>query len=239
MNNFKMCFRIILSLAVALLSVGVSYAKFHNLESVDGRTMNAEILRFTDSGVVVLRQDGEQYDLTHDMLSAKSQGLLKSLKREYDLSRISEIRVSVSTNRENKDIRNFEGSTREISQYEKRVRIRRPRDLSLDGLTVKYMIFIERDRDDPVENIVTGQYTISDAEITEDYFFKTDLFNLNREYLHAGYWWRRDRKEYQDDDLGIWLKIFDGEKEIFEYSNPGTLQRKREWQHPVPRRNRG
>ncbi|MGB0371526.1 MAG: hypothetical protein ACPGN3_09250 [Opitutales bacterium] len=225
-------------LLVALFFSGVASASFHDFESADGRTIRAEILRFTDSGAVIVREDGQRFDIKSEMLSSRSQKLLSSLKRAYDLSRIDQVHISVSTNRESKNVQNYEGSSREVSHYEKRVRFRRPRDLSLDGLVVKYMIFIERDSDEDHEDVVTGEYSIREEDPGGDYTFKTVQYNLNREYLHAGYWWHRERNEYEDDDLGIWLKIYDGNNEVMEYSNPRSLQTKREWRHSSSRKRR-
>lgn len=99
------------------------------------------------------------------------------------------------------------------------------------ALEARYILFVERQKigekkgTEQIEQI-KGKSPIEGIASKASITFDTSEVKLIEEAL-SGNWIYADggRMKASDKVLGIWIKFFDGEKEVGEYMNPTTLKR--------------
>lgn len=104
------------------------------------------------------------------------------------------------------------------------------------ALQAKYIVFVERQElgkkigTETIEKVngtatlqpmatgATAQFTTSDITLKESSLIGNSFY-LNGGRIHA-----------KDSIRGVWIKLFDGTKEVDQYVNPSTIATKEKWQ---------
>ena len=100
---------------------------------------------------------------------------------------------------------------------------------------VKYMLFVKRQELgqkqglDSVEKI-KGKASIPALKAQEKTKVATSAVNLRHQELEAGWSYDNGGSAKADDTVsGVWVKLFQGEKEVGEYIDPPTVKEKYKW----------
>ena len=102
-------------------------------------------------------------------------------------------------------------------------------------LVVKYMVFYEDKQPgkatDAVELWVTGEEKVEGIASRETAELTTKPVQLKKEQLDSGYYWTSGAKSRSRDRvIGVWCKVFDGEREVAEYIKPSSIARRHDWE---------
>jgi hypothetical protein len=105
---------------------------------------------------------------------------------------------------------------------------------TIPQLQVKYMIFYADPKpgsnEKPVESYHIGSETLPDLASNRTTTFETKPFKLEKEELDAGWYWTGSGKSRVKDRVtGVWIRAYSNGNLVGEYSNPTTVQKKREW----------
>ena len=210
----------------SFITVGADYIK---LTSRDGRSIEAEIIDIKDSSVEVERRDGFKFEIIYNQLSDESIKILDSLKREFLIQEAQEIDIGFASKRTDRTDKKFDFHGLEVSTYQNRITIRKPRNLDLDGVILKYIIFINIDETGSSESRITGSMTIQESEGVSKLTYKTSAYSLRRMYQLPNHWWDRSESEYEDKEEGIWVRLYLDNELLYEESSPKKLLNEMKW----------
>ena len=108
----------------------------------------------------------------------------------------------------------------------------------LPALKARYMIFVQRQtpgskpQEDVVEKVL-GAEDVSAIAAQGSGTFSTKEIVLNTENLFGPYHYvNGGRIKTKDNILGVWIKLFDGDKEVAQMANPTTLPARNKWKDP-------
>ena len=105
----------------------------------------------------------------------------------------------------------------------------REKDSYLDGVILKYIIFINIDETGSSESRITGSMTIQESEGVSKLTYKTSAYSLRRMYLLPNHWWDRSESEYEDKEEGNWVRIYLDNELLYEESSPKKLLNEMKW----------
>lgn len=103
-------------------------------------------------------------------------------------------------------------------------------------LEARYIIFVERQQlgakkgTEQVEKI-TGKESVAGMPAKGNATFNTRSVKLHEQSLSGNWIYANGgRIKAADSLIGIWIKFFDGDKEVGEYINPTTLTNRHQWE---------
>lgn len=103
-------------------------------------------------------------------------------------------------------------------------------------LKLAYIVFVKRQElgqkegADQVDQI-RGDIKVGVLQGREKASFNTSEVTLKQQELDGGYYYRNGgRRKASDSVMGVWVKLFDGTKEVAEYANPSTIKAKNKWE---------
>jgi len=102
-------------------------------------------------------------------------------------------------------------------------------------LEARYIIFVKRQRlgqnrgEDKIDK-VKGSSKVADLKSGMTTTFLTSEVTLKQEFLAPGWIMVSGANRAEDSVLGVWVKLFDGTKQVAEYVNPSTLTTKYKWE---------
>ena len=78
---------------------------------------------------------------------------------------------------------------------------------------------------------VKGEAKIPVLKGRESNLFLTSEVKLHQQALDGGYYYvNGGQANASDSVLGVWVKLFNGNTEVAEYVNPGTMKTKFKWE---------
>jgi hypothetical protein len=103
------------------------------------------------------------------------------------------------------------------------------------NLKVQYIVFIKdaREGGKPSDAKLirkAGEKQTNPAKSHAKVIFQTDPVALTKTQLASGWTYANGARPRAADSLaGIWLRVFEGDKQVAEFSNPPTLQTRETW----------
>jgi len=102
-------------------------------------------------------------------------------------------------------------------------------------LQARYVIFIDRQdlgskQGTEKEDRITGDAPVGALAPHGNTSFRTKPVQLKEQSLTGGWIYSNGGRIKAKDSLaGVWIKLFEGEKEVAEYANPSTLTSRHQW----------
>ena len=102
-------------------------------------------------------------------------------------------------------------------------------------LVARYILFVKRQRagqqqgEDQVEKI-KGEYKVAELKNGASINFSTSSVKLRHQQLSGNYYFVGGGISKADDSIvGVWIKLFKGQAEVWQYVNPTTVTSKFKW----------
>lgn len=102
-------------------------------------------------------------------------------------------------------------------------------------LHCKYVLYIKRQElggkvGEEKTQEVPGEFDVSPLKRGAFFSANTNEVNLRQQSLSAGYYVKGGGQGKASDTVqGVWVKLFDGSKEVAEFVNPPTIKSKFQW----------
>ncbi|NRA28191.1 MAG: hypothetical protein HRU10_13220 [Opitutales bacterium] len=202
--------------------------EYYTLVSSDGREIKAKILDISVKMVEIQREDGSRFDVWKNQLSDRSQQLIDRLehKRLFDNPENFELGLSTRRKSINRQTFSFYKTVNERMQY--RFRINKPESLSMDGLEIEYKIFVQRSLND-LTHTISGKETLNGGTGDEEIEIFSKIFSLYSRELLPNWTWTYSKSKYEDEVLGAWIRLYQGDKLVAEKAAPRRLMRLERW----------
>ena len=208
-------------------------AEYIKLESEDGRKINVKILSIEDSSIRVERKDGHEFTIENALLSKASLDLIRPLRIKNEIAGSRSFDIGFSEKRTDKSSETFDFHGLDITKYQKKITIRKPDTLDIDGLELRYVILFTRDASKELPAYILGTEQIKNSISHSKLEYESPVYALRRMYVLPNHWWDRNKKEYEDEEEGTWARLYYNNMLIYEECSPKRLSEKHDWDEIV------
>jgi hypothetical protein len=148
------------------------------------------------------------------------------------LAGTTQIAVAVNPKKDSGEKKKAGNVTEETTLFQYAVKLTNKSFAAVSGLTVQYRVFIRTDEGKgsvSQQKLKREEFTAAIPNIPNNgtYSFDTEAVTLHKATLDGG-WTYTDGKRNKSADkiVGVWIRIFQGDKVVGEYVNPSTLTSK-------------
>lgn len=209
------------------------HAEFTEIESSDGRKINVKILSVGDSDIRVERKDGHKFTIENALLSKASLELIRPLRIKNEIEGTRDFSMGFSEKRTEKSVETFDFHGLDIAKYQKKISIRKPDSLDINGLELRFMILFSRDASEELPAYILGTEKIKNSVNHSEIEFESPVYSLRRMYVLPNHWWDRSKKEYEDEEIGTWARLYYNDMLIYEKCSPKRLSKEHDWDEIV------